>query len=64
MALVRLNRGEFTVQFQREGVMLDLGAIDARDLDLAGLRSRLEERIGSQDIEDKIVRIAVRNVSY
>ena len=27
MGLVRLNAGEFTVQFEREGVMLDLGAI-------------------------------------
>ena len=27
MGLVRLNAGEFTVQFAREGVMLDLGAI-------------------------------------
>ncbi|HSA10813.1 MAG TPA: FAD:protein FMN transferase [Candidatus Paceibacterota bacterium] len=27
MGLVRLNPGDFTVQFEREGVMLDLGAI-------------------------------------
>ena len=27
MALVQLNPGDFTVQFAREGVMLDLGAI-------------------------------------
>ncbi|MDD1748017.1 MAG: DNA repair exonuclease [Methanomassiliicoccales archaeon] len=44
--------------------MLDLGAIDARDLDLESLRSSLQERIQARDIEGKIVRVTVKNVSY
>ncbi len=44
--------------------MLDLGGIDAKDLDLGSLRSSLQGRIEAQDIEGKIVRITVRNVSY
>jgi exonuclease SbcD len=44
--------------------MLDLGAIDARDLDLSSLRTSLQGKIGSQDIEGKIVRVTVKNVSY
>jgi DNA repair protein SbcD/Mre11 len=44
--------------------MLDLGSIDAGDLDLSLLRTSLQEKIGSQDIEGMIVRVTVKNVSY
>jgi len=44
--------------------MLDLGAIDAADLDLGSLRASLQDRIQSQDIDGKIVRVSVKNVSY
>jgi hypothetical protein len=44
--------------------MLDLGTIDARDVDLNTLRDSLQERIVSEDLDGKIVRISVKNVSY
>lgn len=43
--------------------MLDLGPIDARHLDLASLRDQLQRALGSQDLEGRLVRLSVRDLS-
>ena len=44
--------------------MLDLEAIDARHMDLATLRSSIQDRMEGFDLEGRIVRLAIKNVSY
>jgi exonuclease SbcD len=64
MIEVDLERGRRRFIEMPSRPMLDLGTIEARDLDLNALRASLQERIGSQDVEGKIVRVSVRGVSY
>jgi len=44
--------------------MVDLGDVDARHMDLASLRSSLQVAIEAREIQGKLVRLTVRNVSY
>jgi DNA repair exonuclease SbcCD nuclease subunit len=64
MIEVDLDRGRRRFIEMPSRPMLDLGTIEARDLDLNSLRASLQERIESQDVEGKIVRISVKDVSY
>ena len=64
MVEVDLEKGKRRFIEMPSRPMLDLGTIDARDVDLSALRNSLQERIASEDLNGKIVRISVKNVSY